>query len=405
MTWSVSSGFNNEVESDNPTIVREFKFTISGSGSTDLTDKVLDFGSISRQNDKVVTGDMSIRVSNADQFWNILQTDKTNFFNEGTLRLGLDVNGSTEYLTLFTGNLTKLTNTTKTKASLTFRDKMYNLTRLKMGDVSSGVTFTGSDWNPADMFWDIAVAWGGLSSITSTSNPDIDYSSWEIWKETLATSELTLQAQFDGTVVSEALQKLAEISDSVIAVEGDGRIRTYKFLPNLVTNVVSYVDSTLRKEIKRTINLKNLVNVVYVFHGYNPDNGTWAGNVWQVSTTSINSYGNFKRVFDDNLIWHSTSKSAFQFLQHYFPAFRDPIEEITFETVLKGTLNQLGDTITVTNAVLSYSAEPFKIIGIDIDMRKGLVTLDAIEDYDANNWFFLDDSTLGLLDKTYNPLY
>lgn len=402
MSWNVSSAFESQLDSQVPApIIRKFTFSTS-----DSTNKVLDFGSISRRGDKVIAGDMSIRLSNADQFWNNIQTDKSHFLRSGTMDIGFTINNSNETLRVFTGDLTKIRNATKTKVNVTFRDKTNTLTKRSVGNASSAVAFTGSVWNPADMFFTIATSWGRLSDIQSTSNPDIDWDAFSTWKTNLTQSGFAIQGNFEGDQVPEIFQDIADITNSVIIAEGDGKIYTYKFLPSLATTgVVSYDGTTILKEIERQMDIKTMVNDVKVFHGYNPNSDTWTGFVSKVFTSSVNTFGTYEEAVDGTTVWHANANSALRFLERRFTLSKEPLETIRFRTSLKGMLNQIGDSITVTDSLLVYSQDPFKVVDLDLDLNKGTVQINAIEDYDAKNWFFLDHATLGLLDKTNNSLF
>lgn len=401
MAWTVSSAFQSQLDSQVPNdIVREFTFSTS-----DSTNKVLDFGSISRQGDKVIAGDMSIRLSNADQFWNNVQTDKSHFLRPGTMDIGFTINNSNETLRVFTGDLTKIRNSSSTKVNVTFRDKTNTLLKRSVGNASSAVAFTGSNWNPADMFFTVATSWGRLSDIQSTSNPDIDWDSFSDWKNNLTVSGFTIQGNFKGDQVPNIFQEIAEITNSVIIAEGDGKIYTYKFLPSLVSNVVSYNGANILSEIERQMDIKTLINDVKVFHGYDPNNDTWTGFTSKVFTSSVNTFGTYEESVDGMTVWHATANSALRFLERRFTISKEPLETIRFRSSLIGMINQIGDSITVTDSLLAYSQDPFKISDLDIDLNKGTVLINAIEDYDAKNWFFLDHATFGLLDKTNNPLF
>jgi hypothetical protein len=399
MAWTVSSGFQSQAEGSTPkNIVREFTF----SGSIN-SDHVLNFGSISRQGDKVVAGDMSIRVTNTDQIWNDIQVDKTHFLRTATMKLGFTINNSTETLTVFTGNLTRMRDSEKAKTSLTFRDVLNPLKKRIIGTQEAPVSFTGSNWNPADMFWTIVTSWGRLSSVQSTSNPDIDYTAFLAWQANLNTLSLQVQGHFEGTQVVNALSIIAEITDSVITGEGDGKIYTYHFLPELDSTPRVYNDSNMER-ISRSININDLINDSKVLFGYNVSSDTWAGATTEVFSSSVDSYGVYEKIFDSTTIWHVNSTSATSFLARAVSRFRNPIEEVKIRTGLTGILDQVGDQIQLTTAVMSYNASIFKVMEIDINLDKGRVDLEVQEDL-SNNWFFLDHAILGLLDQDYNPIF
>jgi len=403
MPITVSSGFKSQVEDQTPTdILRQFTFA-----NSDHSDVVLDYGSISRTGDKVTAGDLSMRVSNADQRWNEIQQNKTLFTGSATLQAGFTINNSNEVTTLFTGKLIAFKDASTGKVVLSFQDTLSVLENRFIGDSNNIISFTGSEWNPADMFWTIATSWGELSSIENTSNPDIDYNTWLDMRSRSNELGFKLQAEFSGEAVNNAFKLIGQITDTVIVGDGQGRINTLRAFPASGSVISSFNDDKVVDVTDRKMRLSNLVNDGTVLYGYNPDTANWEGSISKVKTSSVNTYGRWAKIFEDSTIWHVDSISAFSFIDRWIEDRFEPPEEIILNSTMAGILNEIDDSFTLTNAIMSYSNKGFRITKQDINLNQGTARITALDKdiLDTNSWFLLDNTFQGYLDRSDNPLY
>lgn len=403
MPISVSSAFRNQLQNQVPeNIIRKFTFS-----NSDHTDSVLNYGSISRKSDSVTTGDMSIQVSNADQRWNVLQSDKSLFTGSGTLKFGFNINNSEEVVTLFSGTLRNMTDSTKGKVTLSFQDRLTSLNTRIVGNNNNPVFFTGSQWNPADLFWTVATSWGELSNIQSTSNPDIDYASWLDFGSRSTAMGFFIQAHFTGQSVAKIFQDISRLTGTSIVGEIDGKINTVLPFPVPTTTVVSYSGDKIRNISNRKIGLNKIINDTTILIGFDPSDNTWNGSINKEATFSINSFGRQSKIFQDTSVWHVNSASAISFAERFLSEFDEPVEELKINTLLEGSITKMSDIITLTEAMMSYSARSLKVTRLDVNLNDGvsqLVTRDS-EILDQDNWFVLDATFNGYLDRTDNPLF
>lgn len=406
--FSVSSTFQSLAEKQDPDGI-SVKFTFSGSSENN---RILGSSNVKRGRTKFSAGKMKIDVANvaasSRPSYNILRTDKTHFFREGKLGISfVDSDGlSTQELTLFKGKLTS-SFFKGTKANLNFIDNFDKLKKLLLGTSENPLLFTGSEWNPADLFWTVATSYGRLDSTQTSGNVDIDYTTWTQWKADLDTLSYRLQAEFKGTNVLEALKKIAALTHSSIVGEGDGKIYTRTQVPRLISNTTTYTGDHIF-DIDLKLDTRDIINFSTVQFAYDTGLGTFTGSLVQGNTTSINTYGQRESLFDDKTVWHATKTSAESFLNRVSALFSDPIERYRIKTGFKALRQQVSDNIVITDAILSLTASTsgnvaYTITDIDIDIDRGQVQLE-VEETLGNNFFFLDDSVMGLLDFSYNPL-
>jgi len=359
-------------------------------------------------------GRMSVNLSNTDTTspiapsYNILRSDKTHFFRSGNLSISFTDSLSVESdtLKLFQGKFVGAS-FDSTKVNMTFID-IYDDLRLKtIGNATSPVVYTNSHWNPADLFWSIGTTYAGLSTLTNTTNPDIDYTSWTNWKNALANVAMSVQAEFRGTTVLNAFRNIADITNSIIIGEADGKIYSYSGYPSLTSAANSY-DGTNIFDISCVIDTDDITNKVQVSHA-NITVGSFTGfqgTITAINTTSVNTFGLQQNYYNNTEIWHSTSLSATEFANNLLTVYSNPVDMFSFTTGYRGLRQQIYDPITLKDNILSLTgtgSSTVFITGINVNVAQGLISFDA-ETRADNNTFYLDDSVKGLLDFSYNPL-
>lgn len=406
MSLSVSSFFNSKMLSTNPSSFVE-KFTFANS---DISGFVLEkgYGTIRRKTSDVVGGNTTLKVENASQTFNSLISDKTQFFKEGTYEVGFATESATnETLQLFGGVLT----TAKfedTKVSLSFEDKLSRLKDRFIGTDDDPVSFTNTEVNPADLAWWVVTSYGGMSTVKSTSNPDISYTQWFDWWTIFNDNSIVVNAHYTGEDVPEALQSMQKLLDSVVYAEGDNKLYFNRWTGAGSDTITITNSHLLNKPVTMEIVGTNLTNKVRVLHGFDPTSETWTGNVTFQDSTSVNTYGLHEFVYDDETVWYANSASAFNLAERV--AFRKAVPNITLKcTVPLMALNaQLGDEVAVTTQVYSLENRGFNLEGYTISTQKKEITLELDEGFNRSggrlHGFILDDAYWGLLDQSYNSL-
>lgn len=405
--FTVTSEFKSLAESVNPFRVN-LKFTFSGS---EETVRLLKASNITRTAKQFSSGRLTVNLANTDTTspvrpgYNIIQSDKSHFFREGTYNISFSssAGGESENFALFTGKLTGA-NFKEQRVTLTFLDKHDDLKKRTIGDVSDPVQFINSDWNPADLFWTIVTSYGRLSNIASTNNPDIDYDSFLTWKSNAEALPMQVQAEFKGATVVDAVKKLADITNSVIVGESDNKIYTSIIIPTAISSAVTLADSVVF-DMDLNIDTSKMLNQGAVLFDYDVNGAVFTNSLTAANTTSINTFGLKETIFSDPTVWHSTKQSAQNFLDQKIALAKDPVSKFRVDVGYMGLAFQLNDSVFVLDEPLSLDGtQPFAITGLEYNVARGESTL-TVENRLGNEYFFLDHATLGLLDQSNNPLF
>jgi hypothetical protein len=403
MATIVSSHYEFKKDSTNPTsIVHEFTFV-----NSDLSGRVITYDTISRDVTDVIGNRFKIKVENASRIFNSLLTDKSQFFQEGTYNFGFATeSGTTETIQLFGGTLSKA-DFKETEVKLTFDDKLERLKNKSIGDNDTPVSFTNTSVNPGDLGWWIVTSYGGLSAIESTSNPDIDYTKWLNWKQIFTDNVLLVQAEFAGEDVVESLDKLQKITDSVIYAEGNNKIVFDKWT---VTGSINFTitDSIVTNVMPLEITGEAIINTAKVLFGYDPASDTWGGNVTNITTSSVNTFGTFEEVYQDETIWYTDSISANTFGQIIVFRRKEPNATFTIESPLPLINLNVGDEVIFSNSFYGVNSLAYSVISYEKDPEEKKITVNIDEGFNRGGGrlrgFILDDEIDGLLDQDYNPL-
>lgn len=404
MSLSITSFFRSKAQA---TLVNSVirRFTFNGS---DVSARVTEYAELAHDVENFISGDYVLEVENTSQTFNSLYVDKTQFYKEGSFQYGFATEaGSEDVIQLFGGALTKASFKGPT-AMLHFQDKLTRLTEKKVGDDQTPVSFTSSNYNPADLAWYLITSYGGLSAVTSTSNPDVDYPTWESWHAGFAGDSIVVQAHYDGQTVAEALQNIAKLTDSSVYDEGDNKVDFARWTA-VSTHYLTLTDSHTIGDLSLSITGSELINDVDVPIGYNPSSDTWAGMITKQHTPSVGSYGTHKEVYDDTSVWFVNSSAAVNHAERILFRRREPNLTARAITPLCFIEANIGDVIYLTSRVHSFSQKVMTLTKYSIDVNRNRMVLDLDEGFGRNpgkmTGFILDDPHWGLLDESYNALY
>lgn len=404
MSLSITSFFRSKAQA---TLVNSVirRFTFNGS---DVSARVTEYAELAHDVENFISGDYVLEVENASQTFNNLYVDKTQFYKEGSFQYGFATeSGSEDIVQLFGGVLTKASFKGPT-ARLHFQDKLTRLIEKKIGDDQTPVSFANSNYNPADLAWYLITSYGGLSAVQSTSNPDVDYPTWESWRSGFAGDSITVQAYYDGQTVAEALQNIAKLTDSSVYDEGDNKLDFGRWTA-VSTHYLTMTDSHVIGDLSLSITGAELINDVDVHIGYNPTSDTWNGVITKQHTPSVGSYGAHKEVYDDTSVWFVNSSAAVNHAERILYRRREPNLTARATTPLCFIDANIGDVIYLTSRVASFNAKVMTLTKYSIDVNRNRMVLDLDEGFGRNpgklTGFILDDTYWGLLDQSYNLLY
>lgn len=281
----VSDWFKTWMEKQTLNLLRKFTYD-----DIHETERVEGFGSINRASDTIVSGGTSLALINTDKHWNKFLSDKSNLRREAKLQLAIGVpntparsgiarsgatlsnllsytciSGNQEWLDILTGWADD-PNFLAAMLNLAIRDKFAGLLEKELGSDEAPLNYYSLSYNPADLTWDILTTQGGLDSTTSTANTDIDYSSWSAWKTDCATANLSLEAEFTGQSIREALELIRDLTNSDIYVGGDGKLKFFRFTQAAPPAETYLFDEDKYKDFVPKLDANKILNKLQVYY-------------------------------------------------------------------------------------------------------------------------------------------
>jgi len=294
-----------------------------------------------------------------------------------------------EMLTILEGSIESI-EYDDAKVRIAVSDKFSQLQERIVGTSDVPVEYTGSNYLVSDIAWWLCTSYGGLSSVESTSNPDIDFNSFQEWAEVFSSDSVFLNAKFTGTKVSEGLRKISRVSKSAVYQE-DNKLFFRQF--SVLGSEQTYLDDSILKKVTVTLDDKDIVNRQFVMAGYDVTSRYHTVSVFEQSSASVNSFGLREAVEKDQSMWLVNSVSARYIAQRVTSIKDRPYEVIGVEVPLIGVLRQVGEMVVLTDDHLGIVKEPYRIMGRTLNMDTGGVSFygDASQ---ILNGFRLDFSNL-----------
>ena len=299
-----------------------------------------------------------------------------------------NIKASKELIKVFTGSMKNI-NYSREACTIRLVDKLAVLARRTVGDSTNPVSMGAQI--PSEIAWTLCTCYGGLSNVRSTSNIDIDYASFLVWADVFSSNNVTAASHYEGLKVTEALSRLAVMTDSAIWGEGDGKVNFARF------EVVGSDDITLNEEILNLdviIQDKRLVNKQIIGFNYSVESGSWNDYAFDESSISVNSFGLYENIIEDKTVWYVDSASALNLAQRKTLLFDKPPREFQVQTGLRAAQMQISDTVRIVDRFFGItSAFGWRSVGIDFNMDTG-TTNHRLDSATLLNLFRLDISEL-----------
>ncbi len=382
-------------------MVMDFQFA-----GIDWTGKILKYPTITRDTTKLVAGDVRFSVLRHDPFTASVISSKTGFGKDGIYSFGFLMDaGSKDMIDMFSGVMAGAT-AAGDEAELTFDDKFARLNEQLIGSEESPDFWAAE--NPADLAWRLLVSYGDLDPTQTQANTDINYNAWSSWHNVFDNDSVEIESFFDGQSVTDALQKIARLTDSVINQTGDGKVFITKHVGiNSVHGTIT--DSFIRGDVSVEIKKDDILNTVTVLYGYAFDTKEWGGSVTIQNTTSISSWGKYEKVIDDTNVWYSTEAPATTHAEKLVFRRHEPNTVYKLDLTPDFLLQSVGDVMAFTSNIVGVSSKYMVLQRTKHDLQKGRFSVVFDEGMGSSpapflSGFVLDDEILGLLDQNYNPL-
>jgi hypothetical protein len=244
---------------------------------------------------------------------------------------------------------------------------------------------------PSDVFWTICTCYGGLSSVESTSNPDIDWAAFQTWAAVFSADSVFVSAKYEGDNCVKALRSLAHYTQSTIVTD-PAKITPNRFSGIVTGNELFFDDSSI---IDNTVVIseQTIINRQYVSGDYDTDASSYGITVVKADSVSINSFGLHADTMEETSIWYINSLSAINLADRKISFNKTPSTAYRIELPLVPLTRQIGDIITVADSSLSVASHSMRMMGYSINMDKCAMSLSG-DDSQLANPFLLDVSTL-----------
>lgn len=367
-------------------------FTIAGS---DYSKYVLAWPRVKNKWDQIQPVQLNMRLANEDRAFNFFITDKSTLVNSVELKFGFThPTSGDELITEFAGNIEKI-RFRDTTISLSVRDKLKAFTNVQIGTPDTPVSYTTTDRWPQDIMWDLITSYGGLDSTQDSSNPDIDWTSFQAWGNVFSTDQIFVRAHFEDKKLGEVMTKISRMTHTGIFIE-DNKLFFTRFTLASSDNLV--LEDANVKSIDVSLRDDDLVNWQWVYGAFDTTSGLWGIHLFDQSSTSGLSFGRREGIIKDENIWYVDSVGCNNLAERLISTVKEPVERYEIRTTLKPFAMQIGDTIKLSNSYYGISCtDHYRLMAYEVDLNDGsmVVTIDKSQ---IGNAFVLDDSYWGLLD-------
>jgi hypothetical protein len=402
MPYTPSSDFQLELTQKQPDIVRQFII-----GTSDYSDYVTKWPAFTQDLADTRAKNLTINLSNEQGTFNFFEQDKTNLRKSAVIRMGVVLNtadsagsniGSHELLTMFQGTGERV-RFRKGSIDYTIKDKWSALSERTIGDASTPVDFVDSDYLPSDLAWWLVTSYGGYDATTSTANPDIDWDAFVNFAGVFSNDSVFIEASFDGLKITEALRKLARMTDSnmfIAYTNSDTRISFNRFTQTS-SEVLTLNTSDAIIDLSLTIDDRDIVNKQFVYADYNINSEQYGIVVCDESSVSVDSFGYREEIEEDQNIWYASSATALNLAQRITLTRGVPYNKVSIRSNLLPLAQQAGDAVEVNDTLIGFG-QSLRIKERRINMDTGQMDLigDASKFFDG---FTLDVDSLDHPDK------
>lgn len=363
MTYSVSSSFQSLASQSTAPFVR--KLTIAGS---DYSSRVIRWPSFQVLADRINPDNVSLRLANTDNVFSHFPANPTIMESQVLVKLGFDT--TSEYITLFDGNIDNF-RFASGAIEINAINKFAKLTNRTIGSVTTPTNYTTSNYAPSDLAWYVMTSHGGLSAITSTSNPDIDYAAYASWTAQNSASAMLLRGQFTGQRAIDATERIAKATRSSVFIE-NGKLK-WRFVPTSATAATFYFDNDTVIGSDVLFDKRGIFNRYYVGADLDVTSQYFKATVVSANSSSVNSYGARESNFWDKTVWHANTASAQALADFTVAAYGTVKATANVKSPLCAAYVGVGDVVSFMDSNCNILAS-CSVIRESTDMEAGTKT-------------------------------
>jgi len=280
---------------------------------------------------------------------------------------------SPEYANIYTGDLTNIKYRDRL-ATVTTKDKLWRLTDSIIGTNETPVSFTNII--PTDIAWDIMTCYGGMDTVQSDSNVDIDYDSFLAWSSIFSSDNIDMSAYYDGDKILTALSDLAEATRSTIWINEDGKFEFDRFGGITVASETFTILEREQLDFEVDVTAKDAVNNYGVNYNWDVESSYFVNIDYSVNSDSVSNIGELSENLEIESIWYTNQTNASLIGQREVFLYGKPPKVWQAATGLVGadkTLSQLSRLVNSFYGVTS--ADVWRVTEQQIDLGSGRVDL------------------------------
>lgn len=377
MTLSVSSWFIDQTRASVSEPLR--RFTLGGS---DYSSQVLRWPAVAYRSGTIDLGTNTIRLSNIDRAFQFLVNCDLFLTTSCELSLGFThPESGEEMISLFTGAPNHAAfDDGGTVLRLQMQGKTKRLTDTSLGTdaQSGGLDFTNSAFFPSDLAWFLVTSQGGMSTIQDDSNPDLDYSEWQAWRDANENRDVRVKGYFTGERIYQVLNTLGIMDGRVISFQ-NARLRFRdEYQPFGELNPVFPQEKIIH--LKLSVDADRITNQFVVEADYDPGTSTFKAELTRVHSDSKNQFGRKSGRFSSRGVWFATGQDPRYLAEDQMRFKSRPHPIITIQTPFAGGIEySLGDVISLTYSYFDIEDRNFRLTGQTVDMNEGTVNLEFVE--------------------------
>ncbi len=386
MSLDVSSWFVEE--SQKQFLSPSRRFFIGGS---DYSEKVLRWPKLRHQAGTIDLGTISLTLANRDRAFQFFVESDFSLTTSCEIALGLThPESGEERVSLYVGEPGAVTfSKNGTEARLQLQGKTKRLTDSALGTdaESGGLNFTDSAYYPSDLLWTLVTCYGGLSTVESTSNPDMDYGKWLDWRELNVIRDVRVKGYFTGQKIFQVLNTLA-MMDSMVILFKNAKL---DFAPI----IDAYGETTFSFNPKRIVDLRvrvdptEVCNEFSVETDYDQTNRKFKTETTRVNSASQLAFGRRSGRFGSQAVWFDTLNDG-KYLAEDMVRFRQAPEPLVFlRTPLGGGIHvTVGDVVSFTDSVFQLGDKEFRVVSQGFDLEQGSIDFE-LEPAKQRPWHFI----------------
>lgn len=371
MSLEISSWFSETLESGRVSLGRHFSI-----GGSDFSEKVLKWPNLVNRAGSLELGTVSLMLSNHDRAFDFFIHTPERLTSTCEIKLGLThPESGEETISLYTGepaSLNYLENGNTLRIALSGKTRSLGNITLGTNVESGGLSFTESAYFPCDLVWTLVTCYGGLSNVASSSNPDIHYDNWQVWREWNMLLDTRVKGYLAGEKMLDVLNHIAHM-DSVVMMHSNGRMDFSPWVPFSYASVHEFNFDQI-SHLKYGITPSKIINRFSVDADFIPGGNRFISSYLHVNSNSQATYGVKSGRFGGRFVWFASAQDGRFLAETKVGINQEPKALLELTTPLAGGVKlTLGDYVTLADSVFPKNTGPLRISEMAVELESGRI--------------------------------